>query len=418
MKQRRAEIRLLPASETTQSKHMTRAYNIAHILPWPSVGGTEHATLRLAQAVEARYQSKIFCLDQAVAVRNMYADAGFETVSYKPITPSYRHLKRFLHDSYVLAQEFRRTDIDIVHCSDILAAYHVAVAGRMANLPVLCHVRSRYDDIRRRDANFLRGVNKFIFVSHDTRRKFGYRLTARRAKVIHDGIDILPHTADQRVAREAKQAVLAEFGLPKHTKIVGMVARVAPGKDYETLAKAAAHIATAHPEVRFLIVGDNSLEQVHREYYRKVRQMLADQAVDSLFVFTGFREDVFRMICAMDVFVLSTQFEGFPLVILEALAQAKPVVATAVDGIPEIVLDEVTGLLYSHRDHVRLAAQVISLLDSDQRAAALGEAGREFVGANFSINTFATVMVNLYDEVIRGRWPRQLLSEGYQGLKQ
>src|SRR5207245_859053 len=151
-----------------------------------------------------------------------------------------------------------------------------------------------------------------------------------------DGIDILPHAADQRVAREAKQAVLAEFGLPKHTKIVGMVGRVAPQKDYETLAKAAAHIARAHPEVRFLIVGDNSLEQVHREHYRNVRQMLAEQAVDSLFVFAGFREDVFRMICAMDVFVLSTHFEGFPLVILEALAWAKPVVATAVDGIPEI----------------------------------------------------------------------------------
>src|SRR2546430_6752367 len=117
-----------------ESKHMTKAHtNIAHILPWPSVGGTEQATLRLAQAVEARYQSKIFCLDQAVAVRNLFADAAFETISYEPITPSYRHLKSFLRDSYVLAQEFRRSDIHIVHCSDVLAGFYAAVAGRMAN---------------------------------------------------------------------------------------------------------------------------------------------------------------------------------------------------------------------------------------------------------------------------------------------
>jgi glycosyltransferase involved in cell wall biosynthesis len=389
---------------------MTDSYtNIAHILPWPSVGGTEHATLRLAQAVEPYYQSKIFCLDQAVSVRNMFEEAGFETVSYKPITPSYRHLKRFLHDSYALAQEFKRRDIHIVHCADVLGAYYAAVAGRMANLPVVCHVRNRYEHISFREINFLRAVNRFVFVSHDTRRRFAYRVPASRARIVYDGIDILAEAGDPRVAREAKQAVQEEFGLPEHPKIVGMVARVAPQKDYETLAKAAARIASAHPKVRFLIVGDNSLEKIHREHYSKVRQMLVEQGVESLFVFTGFREDVSRMICAMDIFVLSTQFEGFPLVILEALAQAKPVVATAVDGIPEIIFDEVTGLLYPHGDDVRLAAQIISLLDSDQRATALAEAGREFVRANFSNERYTTDMVHLYDELIRVRRPAQTL---------
>src|SRR2546425_7052912 len=123
---------------------MPKSYiNIAHVLPWPSVGGTEHATLRLVQAVEDRHQINIFCLDQAAQVRDMFGDAGFETILYKPITPSYRHLKRFLQDSYALAQDFMRKDIDIVHCSDLLAGYYAAVAGRMANLPVLCHIRSR-----------------------------------------------------------------------------------------------------------------------------------------------------------------------------------------------------------------------------------------------------------------------------------
>src|SRR5438552_9611676 len=87
--------------------------NIAHILPWPSIGGTEHAALRLAQAVAGRYKSKIFYLNGAAPVRDMFAHAGFETIAYDPITPSYRHLKKFMRDSYALAQEFRRREIDI-----------------------------------------------------------------------------------------------------------------------------------------------------------------------------------------------------------------------------------------------------------------------------------------------------------------
>ncbi|HEY3041181.1 MAG TPA: glycosyltransferase [Pyrinomonadaceae bacterium] len=390
--------------------------NIAHILPWRSIGGTEHGTLRLADAVAGHYNSTIFYLKGASPVRGMFAHARFDTVAYEPIIPSYRHLKKFLQDSYALSQEFKRREIDIVHCSDILAGYHAAVAGRMANLPVVCHVRSRYEEVSLREANFLRAVNRFIFVSQDTWRRFGFRVPPRSGRVVYDGIDLWAHAGDLGVARQAKQAVLAEFGLPECTKIVGMVARLAPEKDYETLAKAAARIVAAHPHVRFLIVGDNSLEAVHREHYQKVRQTLAENGVAPFFVFTGFREDVPRIVSAMDVFVLSTHVEGFPLVILEALAQGKPVVATAVDGIPEIVHDEVTGLLFSHRDDVRLAAQVTSLFKIEGRAAALGQAGREWVRANFTVERFATNMMNVYEGVVHSKGGR--LRSELQPLRQ
>ena len=376
------------------------AKTIAHILPWPSVGGTEQATLRLARAVASSYRSKIFCLSDAHAVSRMFSDEGFETVPYRPITPSYRHLNRFLRDSYALSQEFKRNEIGVVHCADVLAGFYAAVAGRMANLPVLCHVRNRYEDLRRHDALFLRAVNKFIFVSHDTRRRFACRVSPRKAQIIHDGIRVPRGVSDPSAAHETRKTVRAEFGLPERTKIVGMVARVAPQKDYETLAHAAATIAAVHPYVRFLIVGDNSLEQVHREHYLKIKHALVELGVDPLFVFTGFRRDVGRLIAAMDVFVLSTHLEGFPLVILEALARAKPVVATAVDGIPEIIVDGVTGRLFAPRDYQGLAAQVISLLDSEEYAVRLGEAGRSTVESDFSSERFAASMLDLYDRVL------------------
>jgi hypothetical protein len=98
----------------------------------------------------------------------MFSADGFESFVYHPPTPSYRYLNKFFCAiSYVLAQQFKDNQIDIVHCADVLAGYYAAVAGRMANVPVLCHVRNRYEDIAKRDAIFLRAVNKFIFVSRD-----------------------------------------------------------------------------------------------------------------------------------------------------------------------------------------------------------------------------------------------------------
>lgn len=367
--------------------------NIAHILPWPAVGGTEHATLRVAQAVDGDFHGKIFHLNGATELKALFAGAGFETITYEPATPSYRHAGRFLRDSYALAREFKRHEINVVHCSDVLAAYQAAVAGRMAKLPVICHVRNRYDDIPRREANFLRAVNRFIFVSRDTWKRFAHHVPAHRAEVIYDGISI---RSQSRTAKQVKHAVLAEFGIPQDSRIVGMVARVSRQKDYETLVKAAAQIVSAHPETRFLIVGDNSLTEEHRNHYRHVRQMLIENGVENFFCFTGFREDVARMISAMDIFVLSTHFEGLPLVVLEAMAQARPVVATAVDGIPEIVHHEDTGLLYQHGDHDGLAQHLISLLNSSDRAATLGQAGCDLVARNFTTERFAANLKNLY----------------------
>lgn len=389
-----------------------RSYNIAHVMPWASVGGTEVATLRLARAVEgAGFTSHAFHLKGAAVVRDMFEAGGFEAVPYEPPAASLRHAARFLADSRALAREFTRRGISLVHCADVLAGYHAGLAGRLARLPVVCHVRNPYDNLPRREAVLLHAVNRFVFVSRDAWDKFSFRVPPGRGQVIYDGVDVAPSAGDPEAAREARRGVLAEYGLPEGTKLVGMVARVAPQKDYETLAKAAARVAASHPEARFLVVGDNSQAEAHREHFAAVKRMLAEAGAESLFVFTGFREDVPRLIDALDVFVLCTHFEGFGLVIIEAMARAKPVVATAVGGPLEIITDGVTGLLHPHRDDERLAAHIISLLDSPARAAALAEAGREFVRATFNSEKFAADMTRFYRGVVRARDGRPHLFE-------
>lgn len=374
-------------------------YNIAHIMPWQKVGGTECATLRIAQGVEGEEFNNIaFLLPDSHAVKKMFEAEGFKTFDYQEIEPSYRHGIPFLRDSYALARKLKQHNIDLIHCSDLPAAYYAALAGRLAGIPVLCHIRNRYAELSRRDQSFLYSVNHFAFVSKDSWKHFAYKVPARRGSVVYDGIDVLP----ENISESQTESVRQQYNIPESAKIVGMVARVAIQKDYATLVRAAARVVAVEKNVRFLIVGDHSGMENYRRHYEEVKQMIAENDLASYFIFTDFQSDVVRFLDAMDIFVLSTHFEGLPLVIIEAMARAKSVIATAVDGIPEIIVAEKTGLLHEHEDDEQLAAHILALLQDEERAARLGETARETVKKDWSSERFAEDMKNLYRKILGG----------------
>jgi glycosyltransferase involved in cell wall biosynthesis len=370
---------------------MIMRHRIAHILPWPYVGGTEHGTLRIAKAVDSsRFTNVAFCVPNADPVRSLFDNAGIPCATYEPPVPSYRSGAAFLSASFRLARELKRQRADLVHCADLYAAHHAALAARLAGLPVLSHIRNRFENMSSRDCTFLWPVKKFIFVSRDTWHRFGFSVSQGRGTVIYDGIDI-PASDDGD-----RDRVRREFAIPETASVVGMMARVAPQKDFVTLARAAVRILEVQPQTRFLIVGDHTSASSYREHYDWVQALLRAHGVIDSFIFTGHRPDARRFLEAFDVFVLSTHSEGLPLVILEAMAQAKPVVATDVDGVPELIQHGETGLLHSHENHQELAAHVLTLLRDRTLAERIGAAGRRLVQTRFTTAEFATNMNSTY----------------------
>ena len=290
-------------------------------------------------------------------VREFVERSGFAAIPYDPPIPSYRHGVGFVRSSWRLSNLFREHKVDVVHCADLLAAHYAAVAGKMVGLPVVCHIRARFDAISQRDCSFLWPVNSFVFVSSDTRAHFGCATGRRRGSVVYDGIDVVGH----KNALEDRRSVREEFGIAATAPVAAMIARIAPVKDYLTLARSARRILDEQPDARFLVVGDHTSAGA-REHYEDVVAALRENNVEDAFIFTGHREDISRILSAIDVFVLSTHLEGLPLVILEAMAHGKPVVATAVGGVPEIVIDGETGLLVPHQDPEALARSVVRLM--------------------------------------------------------
>lgn len=364
-------------------------------MPWPCVGGVERATARMVHWIEGdEFRNIAFCLKDARQVKEMFEQEGVEVIEYEAAEPSYRHPKNYLRASRHLARMLREQRVDLVHSADLLAAHRSTLAAMLARVPLISHIRGRFEEISRRDRSFLLPVKRFVFVSENTRQAFGHEAGAGRGAVIYDGIEVKERDG------QAAASVRAEFDIPPDAKIVGMVARIAPAKDYPTLIRAAARVVTDEPDVRFLIVGEHSGVEAYREHFEEVKRLIEEHNLAPYFIFTDFREDVQRLTAAMDVFVLSTHMEGLPLVILEAMAQGRAVVATDVGGIPEIVKHEETGLLSPHGDDEGLAAHLISLLDHEEKRERLARAGCEFVKSNFSRESFVLRMTRLYREVL------------------
>jgi glycosyltransferase involved in cell wall biosynthesis len=373
---------------------------VAHIMPWDGVGGTEHAALRIGNAVkDAGFKTTYFCLGSAPLVRDFFSSAGFDTDTWRASYPTFNGYRCFLRDSIELAKQFRRRGISLVHCGDVPAGAYAALAGRLALTPVICHVRNRHRDIPEPDQTFLRAVTRFAFVSRQSWRAFGFRVAESRGEVVYDGVEISGGGAESRHARAGRD-VRRELNIPDAATIIGMIARVDQQKDYETLARAAARLMDASVDVRFLIVGGHSIEEMQRRHFEQVQTWLAANKVAQYFIFTDFRTDVPRLLDAMDLVVLSTHYEGLPLVLLEAMACGKPVVATAVDGVPEVVTHGKTGLLFAHQDDAALASHLLSLIREPSRAERLGENGRSHVQMHFNRDQFKRGILNLYETVL------------------
>jgi len=369
---------------------------VAHFMPWTGIGGVEIATLRLMLATSARFRHVAFCLPDAPAVKDMFEEAGIETVAYTPPEPSLRHGLRYINASRVVARSIRQAGADIVHFSEEKAAYHCSLAASLARTCIVCHLRVSNPNLDLRQRLCLMPVQSFIFVSKEAMQTFSIPLPANKARVIYDAIEIPPTDM-----AESNAAVRRELGIPDGSPIVGTLARVSPQKDYFTLASAAVEILARFPDTKFLVVGDNSLVEMNRIHYAQVKARLHELGIANSFIFTGHRTDVARLVAVMDISVLCTHREGFPLSILESMAMRKPVIATAVGGIPEIVIPGVTGFLHQHENSKELAAAIIALLSDPEKTKRIGLTAFEHVRENYSRQKFTDEVTRAYVDLMQ-----------------
>lgn len=296
-----------------------------------------------------------------------------------------------------LARYLRRWQADLLHCHLPLAAVAGRLAAALAGVPVVYtehNLQHRYHPLTRwANRATWRLQDAVVAVSAGVAAAIGGGPTP--VHLIVNGIDagrFRRHDRERGWARE-------QLGIPARALVVGTVAGLRRQKRLDLWLEAAAALGGAGREVRFLLVGDGP--------ERAELEALARRLGLGEVSFAGLQADVRPFLAAMDLFMISSDSEGLPLALLEAMAMELPVVATAVGGIPEVLREGVTGYLAPPAEPGRLAAAARPLLEDRRLRERMGRAGRRRVEARFSATASARALERLYLRVLeeRGRGP-------------
>jgi glycosyltransferase involved in cell wall biosynthesis len=305
---------------------------------------------------------------------------------------------RFLRRVASLTLTIVRSRSRIVHAM-APACYHVAgLAGILASARRVCHLEFPPGSgeiewaFRFRPDLVLACYEKLVGELADTVKRTS---PSTRLVSLSNAIDTAlfvppPDRLPERVSvlrQGARHVVL----------IVGHLSEV---KGHPVFLHAAAKVAARIPDVAFLALGD---ETPPRGYRQSLERLATDLGVRERVRFLGWRDDVREVLWAADVLVLPSLAEGLPLVVLEAMACGRPVIATSVNGVPEAVVDGVSGLLIPPGDAAGLATSIERLLLDPELAREMGVRGRLRVEEQFSLGRFLARVEALYAEVATTR---------------
>jgi glycosyltransferase involved in cell wall biosynthesis len=271
------------------------------------------------------------------------------------------------------------------------------IAARALNLPVVIsalHSTGWPDGVGRLNRMLTPITDAFIAVaaSHGRYLVEHEGFPAHRVAMIPNGVDTVKYAP-----RRDTGAVRRELGIDADAPVVGIVAALRPEKNHELFLELSRRVVRQLPNARFLIVGDGLCRD-------DLERRAAEMGLASSVLFVGSRNDVPRLLAAMDVFALTSHNEANPISILEAMSVELPVVATDVGSIHEAVAEGETGYLVPAGDSAKLTECVLGLLMDDRRRLAMGAAARQAVIEHWSIDA----MVSGYEQLIESIYARKM----------
>jgi glycosyltransferase involved in cell wall biosynthesis len=354
---------------------------VCHIITKLELGGAQKITLRtLAHLDRSKFRPALIVGGEP---GELDADAASILGAELYRIPSLVRAIRPVQDVkalFSLTRLLRRIRPVIVHTHSSKAGILGRWAARMAGVPLIVHsvhgfgfTPSQHPLLKRFLILLERWSSSFtqwVFTDSEANRQQGIELglfTGDRSTMLPPGIDLQAIRA-VRVDREDKRRSL---GLDPAKPLIGMVAPFKPQKSPLDFVRVAAHVCRQQSEANFVLVGDGELRQAVED---EIRRLGLAQRI----TLTGWRRDVPEIMKCLDVFLLTSAWEGLPRVYLEALSCGVPAVGTRVDGAAEVVIDGVNGFLKEPGDVEGLADRVLWLLNHPEAAKVMGARGISF----------------------------------------
>jgi glycosyltransferase involved in cell wall biosynthesis len=347
---------------------------------------------RLVRRLQDRYHFLIACLDQVGELGERLSRDGFKVVQ----------LGRRPGFDWRCARQLRRLfaaeGVKVVHAHQYTPfAYSLASRFFGRRPPVLFTEHGRfypdYTSLKRKCFNkvLAKATDRFVAVGESVSQALirNEGILPERIQVIHNGISITPATNGS----VDRRAVRSELGASDEDFLVLQVARLDPIKDHMTAIRAIACAAERNPRIRLLIVGEGKKRAA-------IEREINGGPHGDRFLMLGQRTDVHRLLAAADAFLLTSVSEGIPVTIIEAMAAGVPVVATAVGGIPELITDQVSGLLASAGDAEGIADSLVRLAADANLRNQLAARAKLDAQTNFSEERMILDYDQVYQEML------------------
>lgn len=358
------------------------------------LGGSETQCVEVArQLKEEGYDVTVGCLRAGGPLKTKLNEMGLECVEF-PVPGSLLR-PNTIWQMLKLVAFIRRRKIRVVHTNDLYSNLFAVPAAWLARVPVIVSSRRDlgrwwwYTPARRKVLRRIQSLSTRVLVNSEAVRQ---ELITRDGFapesifVVYNGID----TEKFQLAKASRGKLLG--GISPNNKLIIMVANMHTGvKGHGDLIEAARTVREACPETRFVLAGDGEMRAFFEE---QVRSM----GLTDMFVFLGHRTDIPELVSCCDIGVLASKTEGLPNAVLEYLAAGLPVVATSVGGVPEIIENEVHGLLIPPESPATLSTAIIRLLKDPQLREQLGRAGQERVQTRFNFSELLASLRKMYEE--------------------
>jgi glycosyltransferase involved in cell wall biosynthesis len=292
-------------------------------------------------------------------------------------------------------------DIDIVHSMGARADFFARMACRnKPSTAVVCTLAMLVESF---DVGFLRKffykladrysaryVTQYIAVSRALKERLirERKISADKISIIYNGVELDQYNPELYSPSEGRLSL----GIKDDYPIVGTIGRLVYQKGLPYFLEAAARVYFHNKEVRFVIIGHGSEEA-------SLKNLADSLGITHACTFAGQRFDIDRLLSAFDIFVLPSLLEGLPRVVIEAMAMARPIIATDIDGVREQITNNQTGLLVKPADSKLLAKAIMEILDDEQKANSLARKARKQAEQKFDLKLTINKVENLYQEL-------------------
>lgn len=366
-----------------------RGIHVVHVVLTLNVGGLERVVLNLAaQGIRSGQRVTIVCLEERGVLAQEAAALGarVESVDKRPGLQ--------LRLAGRIRRLFRELAPDVVHSHQVGALFYAGRVARAVGVPVVVHTEHGKHYATRWRTRVLgrlaaRHADRFFVVSKDIADEvIGCRVSpSRNVAVVANGIDV------DRFAEGNGSAVRDGLKIPLDAPLIGTVGRLSEVKRQDLLLRAFADLRRTMPTARLLLVGDGPLRD-------ELTRLAVELGVAPYTHFAGYQSQPDHYLHAMNAFALTSRSEGMPLVVLEAFAAGVPVVASRVGGLPQLIEDGHTGLLFEPGNVPDLVVKLRGLLLDDALARRVAAAARDAANATYSVGAMGAAYARHYDELL------------------